>query len=170
MHQWFECLSTFRYYNWTLAAPLILSLQAFQKNLPKVKLSQVCHIHNSFSANLFSNLCCFTRFWLPRLQRRLGWRRKCKRNQAAGGSGVRGRTVQSSRYASMEKKKLEKHSLKHKHFSIFFPLKSPSQRPSMKLRKSLSWKKKAPLYCKTSCPYSKSPKGLLTTKVNSLNW
>uniref|UniRef100_A0A8C3A4P3 phosphatidate phosphatase n=1 Tax=Cyclopterus lumpus TaxID=8103 RepID=A0A8C3A4P3_CYCLU len=25
-----------RYYNWTLAAPLILSLQAFQKNLPKV--------------------------------------------------------------------------------------------------------------------------------------
>lgn len=26
----------FRYYNWTLAAPLILSLQAFQKNLPKV--------------------------------------------------------------------------------------------------------------------------------------
>ena len=24
-----------RYYNWTLAAPLILSLQAFQKNLPK---------------------------------------------------------------------------------------------------------------------------------------
>lgn len=68
-----------------------------------------------------------------------------------------------------KKKKLEKHSLKHKHFSIFFPLKSPSQRPSMKLRKSLSWKKKAPLYCKTSCPYSKSPKGLLTTKVNSLN-
>ena len=27
-----------RYYNWTLAAPLILSLQAFQKNLPKVFL------------------------------------------------------------------------------------------------------------------------------------
>uniref|UniRef100_A0A8C9T7Y3 phosphatidate phosphatase n=1 Tax=Scleropages formosus TaxID=113540 RepID=A0A8C9T7Y3_SCLFO len=25
-----------RYYNWTLAAPLVLSLQAFQKNLPKV--------------------------------------------------------------------------------------------------------------------------------------
>uniref|UniRef100_A0A674NC27 phosphatidate phosphatase n=1 Tax=Takifugu rubripes TaxID=31033 RepID=A0A674NC27_TAKRU len=27
-----------RYYNWTLAAPLILSLQAFQKNLPKVNV------------------------------------------------------------------------------------------------------------------------------------
>lgn len=34
-----------RYYNWTLAAPLILSLQAFQKNLPKVTvifISIVC--------------------------------------------------------------------------------------------------------------------------------
>ncbi|XP_010789745.1 phosphatidate phosphatase LPIN2-like [Notothenia coriiceps] len=30
-----NCLCFFRYYNWTLAAPLILSLQAFQKNLPK---------------------------------------------------------------------------------------------------------------------------------------
>lgn len=29
-------LHFFRYYNWTLAAPLILSMQAFQKNLPKV--------------------------------------------------------------------------------------------------------------------------------------
>lgn len=120
MHRWFECLSTFRYYNWTLAAPLILSLQAFQKNLPKVKLSQVCHIHNSFSANLFSNLCCFTRFWLPRLQRRLGWRRKCKRNQAAGGSGVRGRTVQSSRYASMEKKKAGKTQSQTQTFQYIF--------------------------------------------------
>lgn len=25
-----------RYYNWTLAAPLILCMQAFQKNMPKV--------------------------------------------------------------------------------------------------------------------------------------
>lgn len=41
----FECLSAFRYYNWTLAAPLILSLQAFQKNLPKVKLSHMCDVH-----------------------------------------------------------------------------------------------------------------------------
>lgn len=28
------CLS--RHYNWAVAAPMILSLQAFQKNLPKV--------------------------------------------------------------------------------------------------------------------------------------
>lgn len=39
----------FRYYNWTLAAPLILSLQAFQKNLPKVTV---------FFHRIISLSCC----------------------------------------------------------------------------------------------------------------
>lgn len=31
------CWSCFSYYNWAVAAPMILSMQAFQKNLPKVQ-------------------------------------------------------------------------------------------------------------------------------------
>lgn len=40
-------MSDLRYYNWTLAAPLILSLQAFQKNLPKVTEVFLCYVSYS---------------------------------------------------------------------------------------------------------------------------
>lgn len=54
MHQ--LCPSVFRYYNWTLAAPLILSLQAFQKNLPKVQVIPYATYTNSFSCYIFDKV------------------------------------------------------------------------------------------------------------------
>lgn len=48
-----------RYYNWALAAPMILSLQVFQKSLPKVNetytSSKILHvvIHFSFYSVFF---------------------------------------------------------------------------------------------------------------------
>lgn len=48
-----------RYYNWTLAAPLILCMQAFQKNLPKVIFLLLCLYAEQFwSLYLHINLSC----------------------------------------------------------------------------------------------------------------
>jgi len=77
-----------RYYNWTLAAPLILCMQAFQKNLPKVSSNLVCLERGAcvWTLSLIYTWMCYLNGRQPK---RPGWRRKCPKSLDAGGSGER---------------------------------------------------------------------------------